>query len=309
MKRWIEGLQAFLFPPETDEWLTVLRVGLALQVLAYTLSLRNDWNDLFSGTGEGFAGRALSERLLTTESPFIPRLAWLVNMGRLIGLSETTTLSITWWLLLLAASCLLAGLFCRWSAILTWFLYLCAAKSAGFTAYGVDNFTTIGLFYLMLSPLPDRYSLDRQFSQPKAVNTQLLGFFRRVLQVHLCLIYFFGGLAKCLGSGWWNGSNLWRTLIRPPFNVISPEILVRWKYVFPIAGIAIWLLEISYPLFIWNRRTRAIWLVAICAMHLAIGLTMGMYLFAFIMMVLNIAAFGPGLGLAWGEKLGRTAAS
>jgi vitamin K-dependent gamma-carboxylase-like protein len=309
MKRWIERLQAFLFPAETDAWVIVLRVGLALQVLAYTLSLRSDWNDLFSGTGEGFVGRALSERLLTTESPFIPRLAWLVNMGRLIGLSEPTTFSVTWWLLLLAASCLLAGLLCRWSAILTWLLYLCAAKSAGFTAYGVDNFTTIGLFYLMLSPLPDRYSLDRRFSQPKAVSTQLLGFFRRVLQIHLCLIYFFGGLAKCLGSGWWNGSNLWRTLIRPPFNVISPEILVRWKYVFPIAGIAIWLLEISYPFFIWNRRTRAIWLVTICAMHVAIGLTMGMYLFAFIMIVLNIAAFGPGLGLAWGEKLGRAAAS
>jgi len=309
MKRWIERLQAFLFPAETDAWVIVLRVGLALQVLAYTLSLRSDWNDLFSGTGEGFVGRALSERLLTTESPFIPRLAWLVNMGRLIGLSEPTTFSVTWWLLLLAASCLLAGLLCRWSAILTWLLYLCAAKSAGFTAYGVDNFTTIGLFYLMLSPLPDRYSLDRRFSQPKAVSTQRLGFFRRVLQIHLCLIYFFGGLAKCLGSGWWNGSNLWRTLIRPPFNVISPEILVRWKYVFPIAGIAIWLLEISYPFFIWNRRTRAIWLVTICAMHVAIGLTMGMYLFAFIMIVLNIAAFGPGLGLAWGEKLGRAAAS
>jgi hypothetical protein len=45
--------------------------------------------------------------------------------------------------------------------------------------------------------------------------------------------------------------------------------------------------------------------MAICAMHLAIGLTMGMYLFASIMIVLNIAAFGPGPGLARGEKLVR----
>ena len=29
-------------------------------------------------------------------------------------------------------------------------------------------------------------------------------------------------------------------------------------------------------------------------MHVRIGLTMGMYLFAFIMIVLNVAAFGPG---------------
>jgi hypothetical protein len=30
-------------------------------------------------------------------------------------------------------------------------------------------------------------------------------------------------------------------------------------------------------------------------MHAGIGLTMGMYLFAFIMIVLNVAAFGAGL--------------
>jgi hypothetical protein len=30
-------------------------------------------------------------------------------------------------------------------------------------------------------------------------------------------------------------------------------------------------------------------------MHIAIGLTMGMYLFALIMIILNAAAFGPGL--------------
>ncbi len=44
-------------------------------------------------------------------------------------------------------------------------------------------------------------------------------------------------------------------------------------------------------------------------MHVAIGLTMGMYLFAFVMIVLNVAAFGPGLGLARGEKLVRAPAS
>jgi hypothetical protein len=64
---------------------------------------------------------------------------------------------------------------------------------------------------------------------------------------------------------------------------------------FPIAGILICLLEIGYPFLIWNNKTRKIWLIGICVMHVGIGLTMGMYLFAFIMIVLNVAAFGPGL--------------
>jgi hypothetical protein len=309
MTQWKERLRVFLFPPETDRWLGLLRIGLGLQVLFYALSLRSDWNYLFAEPGEGLIGRALPEALLSTESPLIPRLGWLVMLTARTGFSESTALSIVWWVLLFAGCCLLIGFLSRASAILAWFVHLCAAESGGFVSYGVDNFMTIGLFYLMLSPLPDRYSLDQRWRKLPPKNPHLLGFFRRVLQVHLCLIYFFGGLAKCLGSGWWDGSNLWRALIRPPFNLIAPEMLIRLKYLFSVAGIVISLLEISYPVFIWNRKTRGIWLVAICAMHVGIGLTMGMDLFAFIMIVLNIAAFGPGLGLAPSQKLVRGAVS
>lgn len=292
----------FLFPPEVDTWLTTLRIGLGVQTVLYCLSLLNDWNYLLAGSRDGLFNRNLAEAILSLESPFVPRLGWLVALGSHVGLNEWTALSAAWWALLGAGCGLLVGLFCRSAAILAWFIHLCAAKSGGFVSYGVDNFMTIGLFYLMLSPLPDRYSLDQKLRGIRGKDPQLHGFFRRVLQVHLCLIYFFGGIAKCLGSGWWDGSNLWRALIRPPFNIIAPEILIRWKYVFPVAGIVICLLEISYPFFIWNRRTRGIWLTCICGMHIAIGLAMGMYLFAFIMLVLNIAAFGRGLGVQ-GKRL------
>ena len=170
-----------------------------------------------------------------------------------------------------------------------------ATESGGLFAYGADNFMTTGLFYLMLSPLPDRYSLDHRVLKLELKDPQLLGFWRRVLQVHMCFVYFIGGLSKCLGSGWWNGSNLWRSLTRPPFNLISPDILVRFKYALPILGISICLIELGYPFFIWKRKTRLFWLVCILAMHVAIGLAMGMYLFALVMIVLNLAAFGIGM--------------
>jgi hypothetical protein len=40
------------------------------------------------------------------------------------------------------------------------------------------------------------------------------------------------------------------------------------------------------------KRTRRIWLGCILAMHAAIGLMMGLYLFALVMIVMNLAAFG-----------------
>jgi hypothetical protein len=88
---------------------------------------------------------------------------------------------------------------------------------------------------------------------------------------------------------------MWRVLIRPPFDVIDPEILVRWKDLFPVAGILVCLLEFGYPFFVWNTRTRKVWLFGICVMHVAIAVAMGMYLFSLVMIVLNVAAFGPGL--------------
>jgi hypothetical protein len=288
---------SFLFSPETDKWLAVLRIGLGLQVTVYALFLKSDWHYLFAGTGKGLISRELGEAIISFDSPFIPKLGWLVALGGHVNIGEEAVLSVAWACLLVTGCCLLLGLFCRPAAILAWFIHLCAAQSGGLLAYGADNFMTMGLFYLMLSPLPDRYSLDHRLVKTKPKDPQLLGFWRRLLQVHLCLVYFFGGLGKTLGSGWWDGSNLWRALTRPPFDIISPDILIRFKYLLPILGISICLIELGYVFFIWMKKTRFVWLVCILGMHIAIGLTMGMYLFALVMIVLNLAAFGADPGV------------
>jgi hypothetical protein len=294
MRAWLKRCVQFIFPLESDTWLALFRIGLGLQTILYSLSLRNDWTYFFGDNG-GLISRDLAEKLLSVESPFVPRLGWLLELGARIGLPEETVLTAAWLLLLCAGTGLLLGLFCRSAAIMAWLLHLCASKSGGVLSYGVDNFMTIGLFYLMLSPLPDQYALDRLWRKARLQDRQSLGFFRRMLQVHLCVIYFFSGLTKCLGSGWWDGSNIWRALVRPPSNLVTPEWLVHYKHLLPIAGVSICLVETSYAFFIWPNRTRAIWLIAILSMHAAIGLFMGMYLFAFVMIVLNVAAFAPDL--------------
>jgi len=129
----------------------------------------------------------------------------------------------------------------------------------------------------------------------RTIDPRRVGFFQRLLQLHVCLIYFFAGLAKCLGTGWWNGDSIWRALIRAPFNVISPDFLLRWSALLPFIGISICLLEVSYPFLVWARKTRPIWYFSIIAVHVGIGITMGLYLFALIMIVLNVAAFGADL--------------
>lgn len=285
-------VEEFFFPATTDTWLSILRIGLGIQIILYCLSLWGDWNNLFALHGSRFINRDLTEAILSADSSLIPRLGWLVALGGRLGLTETTVLSLVWICLCCAGCCLVLGFLCRASAVIAWFIYLCATKSGDLLTYGVDHMTTSGLFYLMLAPLPDHYALDRKLWKPRVQHRHLLGFFRRVLQLHLCVIYFSGGLAKCLGVGWWNGESLWRALTRPPFNIVPFHIIVSWKAALPFIGIAVCLLETGYPFFIWPRKTRLIWLVGILGMHVAIGLAMGLYLFAFVMIVLNLAAFG-----------------
>ena len=72
-----------------------------------------------------------------------------------------------------------------------------------------------------------------------------------------------------------------------------PESILSRKSFLPALGISIWLIELSFPIFIWPRKTRLLWLTLICLLHFGIGYAMGMPLFALVMIVLNVAAFGP----------------
>ena len=268
-------------------------MGLGLQVTLYAWSLRHDWLHLFGTARRGLVNRSLAEAVLSGESLLTPRLGWLITTGKLFGLGEDSTLSLLWLALLGSGLFLLIGFCTRFATIAAWFLYLSTAKSGTLFAYGVDNFTVIGLFYLMIAPLPNRLALRFQRSNRLVASPERFGFHRRILQLHLCVIYFFGGISKCLGPEWWNGTSVWKALTRPPFDVISPEVLIRFEYLLPIVGISVCLLETGYPIFIWPKKTRACWLISILLMHVSIGLTMGLYLFALIMIVLNLAAFGP----------------
>ena len=287
------AVRSFLFGPQSSAWLAILRIGLGLQVLSYAISLRADWLEILGLGNQGLIRRDLAEAMLSADSPLIPRVGWIVQAGAYLGLTETTVLWAVWITLMVSASLVLVGLFCREASVVTWLLYVCTAKSGEVLSYGVDNFTIIGLFYLSIAPLPDSLSLDARWRGVFPRKASLQGLHRRVLQFHMCIIYFFGGIAKCAGRGWWDGTSLWRALTRAPFDVVPADVLIHGAFLFSMIGIFVCVMEATYPIFIWPQKTRLIWFIAVLGMHAAIGLLMGMYLFASMMIVLNLSAFGP----------------
>src|SRR5256885_12143674 len=89
-------LTELLFPCVSDQWLTCLRIGLAVQVVLYCWLQRMDWEHLFTESNQGWIRRDLLESVLSAEAPFIPRLGWLTKIGSSFGASESITLSLIW---------------------------------------------------------------------------------------------------------------------------------------------------------------------------------------------------------------------
>src|SRR3954451_11542309 len=127
MREWRAHLISFFFPQDNSPWVSLLRIGLGLQTIAYCLLLRSEGTYLFSANG--LLGRDIPEALLSYRSPLLPRLGWLITAGNTVGVSEAIVLKLVWFALLLAGVFLVLGFMCRASAVATSFLHLCAANS------------------------------------------------------------------------------------------------------------------------------------------------------------------------------------
>src|SRR4051812_30901784 len=101
----------FLFPADSGRWLSFLRIGLGLQILLYILFLDRDWNLVFGGQHSGLLGSDVGDAMTFVQSPFIPRVAWIISLLSKTVLSENAALAVIWWSLLVLAGLMLLGLF------------------------------------------------------------------------------------------------------------------------------------------------------------------------------------------------------
>lgn len=179
---------------------------------------------------------------------------------------------------------LLMGLFTRYAAGIALILQLIIFKSFSPFNYGYDYFLTMSLFYCFVFPVGKYNSIDKKIFKSK-VKTNF--YYRRVLQIHLSIVYFFSGIAKGLDIGWWNGNSLWRALasVDNSFYYIPSFLLI-------IIGIGTVIIEFSYPFLVYKKVTRKYIVTAIILMHFAIAVMLDLYAFSTIMIVWNIAAFG-----------------
>ncbi|MBI4860009.1 MAG: HTTM domain-containing protein [Candidatus Riflebacteria bacterium] len=266
---------------------TCFRIAVALFCSIEQYAIRNSVLDLY---GEhGFVQWIITR---TSLYPGLPHLADVVGLLQALGFSADQGVYIVRWVYLLALVGLLVGWHPRLMAAVAWFIHYLWLHAGGGMTYGMDFFTHIALFYCVIMPLGDHLSVRSILGRSAPTPSVAAGLTRRMLQLQLAIVYVSSGLEKAQGIQWWNGEAMWRSLMLPVFNQFDASWLAQVPWLAMVSCWGVLLVETGYGLFIWWPRTRPVCLALVVGMHFSIGLTMGMWLFGSIMIILNLGAFG-----------------
>jgi len=285
----------FFLQPASLSPVVFLRVAFGLFNLILLLNLYPYRHDLYGPTGYVqwiFADDFFVDHML-------PSIQFLYDcLPSFVHISADQFVLVLFIIQFICFAAITVGLYSNLFSIAGWLLHLAFLNTGIIYGYGVESIIHIVLFYFIFMPLDAKFSLLNVIKRPtilhinKQVHARL---FIRVLQLHLCIIYLDAGVAKILGSHWWNGEAVWRSFTQFPFNNFTPTILYKFPALLKFAGWVVVAAEILYCVFIWNKLSRTYMLSVILFMHTCIGLIMGLHFFAIIMIIVNIAAFGFNL--------------
>jgi len=223
--------------------------------------------------------------------------AWLAPYGVGSGAVVTAFLAMH----TIAAVLLAAGYRTRIAAIAAWATYLPLRYAGHLYFYGVGGMLLIGLFYCMFLPVGREWSLDsrREVERAKDAGDALdASLSVAVLRIHMCIVYLAAGVSKSVGDQWWSGDAIWRALSLPRFQQFDLSQISAFPLVLQAATTGAVLVQLAYPVLVWTPL-RAVIVLFVELLHLAIAVLLGLWLFSAVMIVFNVAAFGESLWKAF----------
>jgi hypothetical protein len=268
-------------------FLPLFRIGLALILIANALNLKSEYIYFFKSDGiinQDIKNIEISNHCFTVYDVY-------TFVHKYINIAEVEFIKILGYVYMIFLVAFLIGFFTKISTWVIYIIHLLFLKSLVFMVYGMDFMHNILLFYALFMPLGIKLSVDNLLFKFKDVSSTRLSFYSRILQIHLCIIYFFGGLGKALGFNWWNGHSIWKSLNRPDANLELINYFAYVPFLLVIIGIKVILLELFYPFLINYKKTRTICFIFIMIMHIFIGYFIQLSFFSATMILFNFIAF------------------
>jgi hypothetical protein len=277
---------AFVSEPASARPLAALRIGLAAVLLLQALALGEKLLELY-----GPGGIIQWPVVEAVSAPGVPRIGWLATLLAPLGVTADACVIGVFLVYVGSLSCLLVGWHTPLAALLASVAHLAMTVSGNAAVYGVDEFATIGLFYCVCLPVADSASMDVQAGRRQGTPSAAARLGLRLLQIHLCIVYFASGIEKASGEQWWNGEAIWRALFVPTMASFDFGWLAQMPWLAKLICWGTLLVEIGYAFLVWPCCTRKFWALATVGLHLGIAVTMGLVSFSAVMIVLTASAF------------------
>lgn len=213
-----------------------------------------------------------------------PALLWTVHIAALVVLALFTL-----------------GLFTRVMSVLAFVITLSYCHRLHGALFGLDQVNAMLATYLMLAPCGEVYSLDRwlrarrpgEWVAPRAsVSTNIA---IRLIQLHMCVIYLFGGISKLRGQMWWDGSAVWGAIASLEYQSLDLTWMANYAWLIAALSHITVFWETFYCFTVWPKWSRPVTLALAVAVHGGIAIALGMITFGLAMIIANLAFVSPAL--------------
>jgi hypothetical protein len=197
------------------------------------------------------------------------------------------------------------GFYTRVMAVLAWAISVAYCNRLAGTLFGLDQINVFIATYLMVGDSGGVWSVDRWLARRKhwrdasgtqgtetqpRIDTNIAV---RLLQLHMCVIYLFGGIEKMRGDTWWDGSALWLAFASLEYQSLDMTWTVRYRWLLALLTHITVFWETFYCVLVWPKLTRPIFLALAVAVHAGIALCLGMKTFGIAMIIGNAAFVYP----------------
>jgi len=271
------AFEEFFFSPLDTRACAVLRIGLAVCVIVDLLVVRGDLDRWFGD--DGVLPLAASRHLVDPHA--LSPLEWLP--------ASASALRIAFWLTFAHAALLLLGIWPRFQA-LGLLLWLQAFQVRNLLIVdGTEIVFRTFAFYLVLMPSANAFSvpawLARRRGAPLPVVRPAWGLV--LFRFQMGMIYVGSAWEKLNGKDWIDGNALYY-VSRLDDNFAHGPILDSMFSSLAVCRFLTWgtlAVEILLPILLWFSRTRRLGVVLGVLFHLALAMTMNLYLFPWIMII------------------------
>jgi hypothetical protein len=281
------GVIVFFSAPQSPTPLGVFRILVAAFALLQLLLWYRDWDAFLASDGwvQWEISRALGQEWQL-------HLVHVAGFLAHLGLSPDQSVRIFYWIYATSLVALLVGCHTRIAAFLAWAAHYVLMNTIPIFLYGMDIFLQIALFYAVVMPVHKACAVDSWMGRVNSRPSWGVTLSRRVLQIHLCLVYMSSGFEKLFSPEWWSGNVIWRSLVQPDFRQYDFTWLAHYSWIALLLSWFTIAIESGYFVAMWVPHLRVVWLGGITALHLGIALFLGLGLFGLIMILLSLSAFG-----------------